>query len=65
MSNYNVPYQIQQLIDSMLNSKENVYLRGNYRYRLNEIRTAIDIGIRKYDNEVMTSDASRTKRKRA
>lgn len=65
MSNHNVPYQIQQLIESMLNTKENVHLRGNYRYRLNEIRTAIDAGIRKYDNEVMTSDASKAKRKRA
>lgn len=65
MSNHNVPYQIQQLIESMLNTKENVHLRGNYRFRLNEIRAAIDSGIRKYDTEVIASDASKTKRKRA
>lgn len=65
MSNHNVPFQIQQLIESMLNTKENVHLRGNYRFRLNEIRAAIDAGIRKYDTEVIASDASRAKRKRA
>lgn len=65
MSNHNVPYQIQQLIESLLNNKENIHLRGNYRLRLNEIRIAIDIAIRKYDAEVLTSDASKTKRKRA
>lgn len=62
---HNIPYQIQQLIDSMLNKKENVHLRGNYRFRLNDIRGAIDTAIQKYDNEALASDASRAKRKKA
>jgi len=62
---HNIPYQIQQLIDSLLNKKENIHLRGNYRFRLNDIRGAIDTAIRKYDNEVLASDASRAKRKKA
>lgn len=63
MSDVNIPYQVQQLIDSMLNKKENVHLRGNYRYRLNEIKLAIEKSIRNYDTEVMTADISKTKRK--
>lgn len=65
MSNHNVPHQVQQLIESMLNTKENVHLRGNYRFRLNEIRAAIDAGIRKYDNEVVLSDTVKARRKKA
>lgn len=63
MSDVNIPYQVQQLIDSMLNKKENIHLRGNYRYRLNEIKLAIEKSIRNYDTEVMTADISKTKRK--
>lgn len=62
---HNIPYQIQQLIDSMLYKKDNVHLRGNYRFRLDYIRGAIDTAIRKYDKEVLASDASRAKRKKA
>lgn len=65
MSNHNIPYQVQQLIDSMLNSKENIHLRGNYRLRLNEVRIALDAAIRKYDNEVLTQETLKPKRKRA
>jgi len=47
-----VPFQIQNVIDNMLNPKDNVHLRGNYKFRLEGIRMAIDAAIKKYDNEI-------------
>lgn len=52
----NVPFQVQHLIDSMLNNKDNVYLRGNFRTRLDYIREQITAAISKYDREVMLSN---------
>lgn len=57
----NLPYQVQQLIQDMLHGKENVYLRGNYRLRLDEIRGVIDTAIKKYDAEVASVEAKRKK----
>jgi hypothetical protein len=61
----NVPFQVQNLIDSMLNNKDNVYLRGNFRGRLDYIREQIDLAINKYDREVMLKDAEKSNKKRA
>ena len=61
----NVPFQVQNLIDSMLNNKDNVYLRGNFRGRLEYIREQIDLAIKKYDREVMLKDAEKSNKKRA
>lgn len=46
-----VPFQVQHIIDSMLSPKDNVFVRGNFRTRLDIIRTVIDAAIKKYDNE--------------
>lgn len=56
MENNNIPFQVQQLIDSLLDKKENVHLRGNYRLRLDQIGLAINKAIKKYDEEVIVSD---------
>ena len=61
----NVPFQVQNLIDSMLNNKDNVYLRGNFRGRLDYIREQIDLAINKYDREVMLKDAEKSNKERA
>lgn len=63
--NDNVPFQVQNIIDGMLNKKDNVYVRGNYRSRLDIIRTEIDKAIRVYDNEKYAADIGSSKRKRA
>ncbi len=60
-----VPHQVAQLIDSMLSKDDNVYLRGNYRARLDIIQEEINKAIRKYDYELQLSDASKQKTKRA
>lgn len=50
--NLNVPFQVQHLLDSLLNKKDNVYVRQNFRMRLESIRSEIDTAIKTYDNEV-------------
>jgi hypothetical protein len=50
--NPNVPFQVQNLLDSLLNTKDNVYVRQNFRMRLDSIRREIDTAIRKFDNEI-------------
>lgn len=59
----NVPFQVQHLIDSMLNTKDNVYLRGNFRTRLDYVREQINLAISKYDKEVMFSNLTEKKKK--
>lgn len=61
MSN-EVPFQIENLINSILNKNENVYIRGNYRQRLVNIQEAIDKAIRLYDNELYIANAGKKKR---
>lgn len=60
--NNEVPFQIEHLINSLLNKSENVYIRQNYRARLETIKDAIDKSLKKYDNELYISN---TKKKRA
>jgi hypothetical protein len=61
MSN-EVPFQVEHIISSLLNQKENIHLRQNYRQRLVSIKEAIDKSIKKYDNELYMSN---TRKKRA
>jgi hypothetical protein len=57
-----LPFQVEHLINSLLNTKENVHLRQNYRIRLDSIRESIEKSIKKYDNELYMAN---TKKKRA
>lgn len=54
-----IPAQVSQMLDSLLNTKDSVHLRANYRMRLDAIRREIDTCIKIYDNEV----DSKSKRK--
>ena len=60
----NVPYQVQQIIEGLLNPRDNLYVRGNYRMRLDEIKIAIEQAMRKYDNEVMLSEGIKKSKKK-
>lgn len=62
--NNEVPFQIEHLINSLLNKKENIYIRQNYRHRLLTIQEALDKAIKKYDNELLLSN-TQGKKKRA
>ena len=45
----------------MLNPKENIYVRGNYRNRLDIIRTEINKAIAKYDQDLLATDMRKRK----
>lgn len=62
MNSNEVPFQIEHLITNLLNQKENVHIRQNYRNRLETIKDTIDKSIKKYDNELYMSN---TRKKRA
>jgi hypothetical protein len=50
---HNVPFQVQNLIESMMNKQEKSHIRDNYRMRLEAIRDVIDNNLRKYKNDDM------------
>ncbi len=52
---FEVPFQVQQLLSALKDKKERVHIRGNYRMRLDAIKTAIDKAIRDYDTEMGTT----------
>ncbi len=43
---------MQTLIDTLKDKKERVHIRGNYRQRLDAIRSTIDRAVREYDIEM-------------
>ena len=42
----------------MLDKNENVYVRGNFRSRLDVIRDVINQSIKKYDNELLVANTT-------
>lgn len=61
---HNIPFQVEHLIQNMMNKSERSHIRENYRARLKAIRDGVDAAIRKYDNEVMMNNSG-VKKKRA
>jgi hypothetical protein len=61
MSNDNIPFQVQSIIDGMLNSRDNVHLRGNYRIRLATIQAAIEKALKTYDQELALASMRKKK----
>lgn len=59
-----IPFQVEHIINSLLDKKENVHLRQNYRQRLVSIQEALDKAIRMYDNELLMTN-TQGKKKRA
>lgn len=51
---FEVPFQVQQLLSALKDKKERVHIRGNYRMRLEGIRKAIDKALNDYDTEMGT-----------
>jgi hypothetical protein len=49
---FEVPFQVQQLLSALKDKKERVHVRGNYRMRLDAIKRAIDSAINDYDTEM-------------
>lgn len=49
---FDIPFQVANLINSLRDKKERVHIRGNYRSRLEGIKKAIDKAITDYDVEM-------------
>lgn len=58
---FDVPFQVQQLLAALKDKKERVNVRGNYRMRLEGIKRAIDNAINDYDTEMGTVSVKRRK----
>jgi hypothetical protein len=52
-NNFEIPFQVQSLIDTLRNKKEYTHVRSNYRMRLGGIRSAIDAALNDFDNEMI------------
>ncbi len=61
---FDVPYQVQTLIMSLRDKREQVHVRGNYRTRLDAINKAINKAIVEYDNEMGTQTAPKYRKGR-
>lgn len=59
---FEVPFQVQQLLVALKDKKERVNIRGNYRMRLEGIKRAIDKAITEYDTEMGTTQTFRKKK---
>lgn len=60
--NHNIPFQVENLIQNMMNKSEREHVRENYRMRLESIRDAIDASLKKYRNDSFMNVPVRKKR---
>ena len=62
--NLSLPFQVENLINNLLDKKQSVYIRNNYRQTLANIKDEVDRAIRKFDNEyVAINNEEKKKRK--
>lgn len=59
-----LPFQVESVIESMMNKKDPAHIRYNYRMRLEGIRDAIDRSLKKYDEEMFMSPNQGRSKKR-
>ena len=58
---FEVPFQVMSLINTLRDKKERVHIRGNYRMRLESIKKTIEKAINDYDTEMGTTTIKRRK----
>ena len=58
---FDVPFQVQTIINAMKDKNERVNIRGNYRTRLIGIQNAITKALNEYDYEMGTTVSKRRK----
>lgn len=61
--NHNIPFQVETIIQSMMNKTERQHIRENYRLRLEAIRDVIDKSIKRYNEETWMSSSNLRKKK--
>lgn len=57
----NIPFQVVNLIEGMMNKNDSHHIRGNYRMRLDAIREVINSSIKKFDDEMFMSGSTKRK----
>lgn len=62
--NQNIPFQVESIIKNLLDPKENIYIRSNYRQRLDIIREEISKAVEMYDKEFNVEQAVNRHKKR-
>ena len=62
--NQNIPFQVESIIKNLLDPKENIYIRSNYRQRLDIIREEISKAMEMYDKEFNVEQAVNRHKKR-
>ena len=62
--NQNIPFQVESIIKNLLDPKENIYIRSNYRQRLDIIREEISKAVEMYDKEFNVEQALNSHKKR-
>lgn len=59
-----LPIQVEYLIKNLLDTKQSMHIRNNYRYSLDNIRTAIDKSISDFDKQNNYDSMFTAKKKR-
>lgn len=59
-----LPIQVEYLIKNLLDTKQSIHIRNNYKYSLENIRTAINQSISDFDRQTNTDKMFTAKKKR-
>lgn len=62
--NLSLPFQVESLINNMMDEKQSVYIRSNYRNTLDNISRAVDKAVRHFDKQVHELANAESKKKR-
>lgn len=61
--NHNIPFQVETIIQSMMNKTERHHVRENYKLRLEAIRDVIDKSIKRYNEDTWMGSSNLRKKK--
>lgn len=59
--NLNLPVQVENLISKLLDKKEDIYTRNNYRASLDTIRVEVEKALKVFDKETLPKIGMKTK----
>lgn len=56
-----IPFQVEHLIKNLLDKRDNIYVRGNFRSRLLTVKEAIEGALKEYEKELFEHSTPRKK----
>ena len=62
--NLSLPFQVENLINNLLDKKQSVYIRNNYRQTLSNIKEEVEKALRKFDNEYVAANNEEKKKRK-